>query len=135
MNTNAKFKKGDIVLISPEVTHQIDWIEGAIIEIENNPYVGVVLVVETKNGDVFFERECLFKSISEEFEKFSEEELKFIALSKEEAQEGKVKSSKEVHQRAREIIGNKTELKIINALEEHKNGETIKINLEILWKI
>ena len=33
-----------------------------------------------------------------------EEELKFIALSKKEAQEGKVKSSKEVHQRAREII-------------------------------
>ena len=93
MNTNTSFKKGDIVLISPEVTHQFDWIEGTIIEIENNPYVGVVLVVETKNGDVFFERECLFKSISEEFEEFSEEELKFIALSKKEAQEGKVKSS------------------------------------------
>jgi hypothetical protein len=66
MNTNTKFKKGDIVLISPEVTHLIDWIEGTIIEIEKNPYVGVVLVVETKNGDIFFERECLFKSISEE---------------------------------------------------------------------
>ena len=66
MNKNTSFKKGDIVLISPEVTHQIDWIEGTIIEIENNPYVGVVLVVETKNGDVFFERECLFKSIIEE---------------------------------------------------------------------
>ncbi len=66
MNTNTNFKKGDIVLISPEVTHQIDWIEGTIIEIEKNHYVGVVLVVETKNGDVFFERECLFKSISEE---------------------------------------------------------------------
>ena len=31
------FKKGDTVLISPEVTHQIDWIEGTIIEIEDNP--------------------------------------------------------------------------------------------------
>jgi hypothetical protein len=43
-------------------------------------------------------------NFEEEFEEFSEEELKFIALSKKEAQEGKVKISKEVHQRAREII-------------------------------
>lgn len=47
------FKKGDTVLISPEVTHQIDWIEGTIIEIEDNPYVGIVLFVQTKDGDVF----------------------------------------------------------------------------------
>ena len=43
-------------------------------------------------------------NFEEEFEEFSEEELKFIALSKKEAQEGKVKSSKDVHQRAREIF-------------------------------
>ena len=43
-------------------------------------------------------------NFEEEFEEFSEEELKFIALSKKEVQEGKVKNSKEVHQRAREII-------------------------------
>ena len=34
-------------------------------------------------------------NFEEEFEEFSEEELKFIALSKKEAQEGKVKSSSE----------------------------------------
>ena len=66
MKANTKFKKGGIVLISPEVTHQIDWIEGTIIEIEDNPYVGIVLIVQTTDGDVFFERECLFKSVSEE---------------------------------------------------------------------
>lgn len=60
------FKKGDTVLISPEVTHQIDWIEGTIIEIEDNPYVGIVLFVQTKDGDVFFERECLFRLVNEE---------------------------------------------------------------------
>ena len=65
MMNNTAFKKGYIVLISPELTHQIDWIEGTIIEIEKNPYVGIVLVVETKNGDVFFEREALFKPINE----------------------------------------------------------------------
>ena len=56
------FKKGDTVLISPEVTHQIDWIEGTIIEVEDNPYVGTVIVAQTKDGDVFFERESLFKN-------------------------------------------------------------------------
>ena len=66
MKANTKFKKGDIVLISTEVTHQIDWIEGTIIEIEDNPYVGIVLIVQTTDGDVFFERECLFKSVTEE---------------------------------------------------------------------
>lgn len=60
------FKKGDTVLISPEITHQIDWIEGTIIEIEDNPYVGIVLFVQTKDGDVFFERECLFRLVNEE---------------------------------------------------------------------
>ena len=60
------FKKGDTVLISPEVTHQIDWIEGTIIEIEDNPYVGIILFVQTKDGDVFFERECLFRLVNEE---------------------------------------------------------------------
>ena len=66
MKANTKFKKGDIVLISPEVTHQIDCIEWTIIEIEDNPYVCIVLIVQTTDGDVFFERECLFKSVSEE---------------------------------------------------------------------
>jgi hypothetical protein len=56
------FKKGDTVLISPEITHQIDWIEGTIIEVEDNPYVGTVIVAQTKDGDVFFERESLFKN-------------------------------------------------------------------------
>ena len=60
------FKKGDTVLISPEVTHQIDWIEGTIIEVEDNPYVGTVIVAQTKDGDVFFERECLFRLVNEE---------------------------------------------------------------------
>ena len=60
------FKKGDTVLISPEITHQIDWIEGTIIEVEDNPYVGTVIVAQTKDGDVFFERECLFRLVNAE---------------------------------------------------------------------
>jgi len=44
MMNNTAFKKGDIVLISPELTHQIDWIEGTIIEIEKNQH-NIILII------------------------------------------------------------------------------------------
>jgi len=52
-------------------------------------------------------------NFEEEFEEFSEEELKFIALSKKEAQEGKVKSSKEVHQKGQAWLLSKFEVTTI----------------------
>ena len=54
-------KTGDSVLISPEVTHKSDWIQGTVIDVEDNPFVGTVISAETTNGDIFFEKECLFK--------------------------------------------------------------------------
>ena len=57
-------KKGDIVMISPEVTQLDNWIEGTIIEVEANPFVGTVISARTGNGDIFFEKECLFKKVS-----------------------------------------------------------------------
>lgn len=52
---------GDIVLISPDLTHLPDWIEGKVIEVENNPFVGIVISAETQDGNVFFGKEDLFK--------------------------------------------------------------------------
>ena len=52
---------GDKVLISPDLTHLPDWIEGTGIEVENNPFVGVVISAETEDGNVFFGKEDLFK--------------------------------------------------------------------------
>ena len=52
---------GDRVLISPEVTHQADWLEGKIIEIENNPFVGIVIAAQTSDGNIFFDKEYKFK--------------------------------------------------------------------------
>ena len=54
---------GDNVLISPQVTHRNDWTEGKVIEVEDNPFVGTVISAKTSNGDIFFEKECLFKAI------------------------------------------------------------------------
>lgn len=54
-------KVGDKVLISPDLTHLTDWIEGTVIEVENNTFVGVVISAETEDGNVFFGKEDLFK--------------------------------------------------------------------------
>lgn len=52
---------GDKILISPELTRMEDWIIGTIIEIEDNPFVGIVISAETDDGDVFFGREYMFQ--------------------------------------------------------------------------
>jgi len=55
---------GDYVLISPEVTHKSDWIEGRIIEVEDNPFVGIVISAETADRDIFFGKDCYFRKAS-----------------------------------------------------------------------
>lgn len=59
-------KTGDKVLISPDLTNQPDWIIGTVIEVESNPFVGIVISAETEDKNVFFGREDLFKSLKEE---------------------------------------------------------------------
>lgn len=59
-------KIGNKVLISPDLTKLPDWVEGTVIEVENNTFVGIVISAETKDGDVFFGKEDLFKPITEE---------------------------------------------------------------------
>jgi hypothetical protein len=59
-------KIGDKVSISPQVTHRADWIDGVIIEIEKNPFAGIVITAKSDDGEVFFEKEDLFKHLGEE---------------------------------------------------------------------
>ena len=56
-------KKGDKVFVSPELTGQRDWIPGVIVQIENNPFRGKVITVETEFGQ-FFDVEASFKEYS-----------------------------------------------------------------------
>lgn len=56
-------KVGDNVLISPQVTHKPDWIEGTVIDVENNSFVGTVISAETMEGEIFFDKEYLFKAV------------------------------------------------------------------------
>ena len=54
-------KPGDVVLISPEVTMLKEWVRGKVIEVEANPFVGTVISAQTPNGDIYFNKESLFK--------------------------------------------------------------------------
>lgn len=54
-------KVGAKVLISPDLTMLQDWVIGTVIEVENNPFVGVVISAKTEDGVIFFGKEDLFK--------------------------------------------------------------------------
>lgn len=54
-------KIGDKVLISPDLTRMEGWITGTVIEVEDNPFIGIVISAETEDKDVFFGKEDLFK--------------------------------------------------------------------------
>ena len=58
-------KTGDNVLISPDLTRMEGWITGTVIEVENNPFIGIVISAETEDKDVFFGKEDLFKPQTE----------------------------------------------------------------------
>ncbi len=51
-------------MVSPQVTHYPTWEKGQIIELENNSWRGLVIVVRMPNGDVFWECEDLFRKIA-----------------------------------------------------------------------
>ena len=54
-------KVGDLVHISPDLTMQDSWVDGKVIDIENNSFVGIVVSAKTEDGAIFFGREELFK--------------------------------------------------------------------------
>ena len=56
-------KVGDMVRISPDLTLLKEWIPGRVIEVEENPFVGIVISAETQDADVFFGRAEMFKPI------------------------------------------------------------------------
>ncbi len=63
MNSKStnKMKVGDIVHISPDLTMLDNWVDGKVIDVEENSFVGVVVSAKTDNGAIFFGREELFK--------------------------------------------------------------------------
>lgn len=58
-------KNGDEVLISPQVTGKEEWVKAIVIEVEKNPFVGLVITVKTALGEIFFEKVDMFKQIKQ----------------------------------------------------------------------
>jgi hypothetical protein len=45
---------GDRMKVSPQLTDQSDWIDGEVIDVEQNPFTGLVISVKDKLGRIFF---------------------------------------------------------------------------------
>ena len=58
-------KTGEIAKIDPKITGLKNWIEGVVIKIRNNPFIGKEIAVKDANGIIYFDSEKYFKSISE----------------------------------------------------------------------
>ena len=56
-------KKGDKAKASPAVTGLDDRIEGEVIDIEENPFMGIVISIKDKLGRIFFGEEKYFMSV------------------------------------------------------------------------
>jgi len=53
-------KEGDKAKVSPRLTGEQDWIEGEVIDIENNPFKGIVLAIKDRLGRIFWGEEEYF---------------------------------------------------------------------------
>ena len=54
---------GDRLKASPELTAQSDWVEGEVIDVEHNPFVGLVISIRDHLGRIFFGKSRYFMTI------------------------------------------------------------------------
>ena len=53
-------KNGDKAKVSPAITGLDEWIEGEVIDVEENPFLGIVISIKDKLGRIFFGEEKYF---------------------------------------------------------------------------
>ncbi len=56
-------KTGDKAKASPAITGQDDWVEGIVIDVENNPFRGTVIAIKDHLNRIFFGDEKYFQAI------------------------------------------------------------------------
>lgn len=47
-------KIGTIMKVSPDLTGLDSWVEGSVIDVEHNPFKGLVLAIKDKLNRIFF---------------------------------------------------------------------------------
>ena len=53
-------KIGDRMKVSPQLTAQPDWIDGEVIDVEHNPFMGLIISIKDKLGRIFFGQSRFF---------------------------------------------------------------------------
>ena len=57
-------KIGDRMKVSPQLTSQVDWVDGEVIDVEHNPFMGLVISIKDKLGRIFFGQSRYFIALS-----------------------------------------------------------------------
>lgn len=57
-------KTGEKVKVSPELTGLEEWIEGVIINIRKNPFLGLEIAIKDSLGRIFFGEKQYFKTLN-----------------------------------------------------------------------
>ena len=53
-------KTGDIAKADPRLTGLNEWVEGTVIDVELNPFKGIVIAIKDKLGRIFFGEQKYF---------------------------------------------------------------------------
>ena len=56
-------KIGDKMKVSPQLTAQPDWVEGEVIDVEKNPFQGLVISIKDKFGRILFGQSRYFLAL------------------------------------------------------------------------
>lgn len=57
-------KKGDRALVDPKITGLNTWVEGIIIKIRNNPFIGKEIAIKDSEGNIYFDAAKYFKIVT-----------------------------------------------------------------------
>ena len=57
-------KTGEKVKVSPELTGLEEWIEGVIINVRKNPFLGLEIAIKDSLGRIFFGEKQYFKNLN-----------------------------------------------------------------------
>ena len=60
---DTKIKIGDRMKVSPQLIAQSDWVEGEVIDVEQNPFLGLVISIKDKLGRIFFGQSRYFLAL------------------------------------------------------------------------
>ena len=56
-------KIGDKMKVSPQLTDQPDWIDGEVIDVEHNPFMGLIISIKDRLGRIFFGQSRFFVAL------------------------------------------------------------------------